>query len=578
MSENAKLFEMGVEAQLAAERPASGSAGLSEAARQVDIIHVSLVGMTLIVLILLAAVALPVFDFAPVTNKASFAIVCAATFAGIGYLYYLNYGVHSLVSNQARLTEVLVNSLGQGFLAFGPDGKCENVYSQACVDLLQSVPAGRHIMDVLRVPEEGRADFQEWLDVLFMPDHALGFQDVVNFLPHFFAHSGDRRIALMYRPIYSKPTVLDRVVLIATDQTDEFAAQELARQRQEYADMICRIFRERNQFMATIAHVRRFIEESALPIRRDEASGLLRMLHTLKAAVKHFHFNELADTVHMLESELRSETVTSDAQFMEILQAGRRRVEDGLKAVFASTKDLIGVDYEQNGNVHEVSEEALYSFALLMSVSGISRDVIDHYLRFIVAVPAQDCFRQFERELIDLAEFTGKQIKPMRFTGSNPPVLTRILHPLIFSLTHVARNIIDHGIEPAVTRLAHNKDPAGQITIHTDVETDARSGGQNLLITITDDGGGIDPARVRAKLAATAPDDTWRSQDDHAVIQNIFSWGFSTRDTVSDLSGRGVGMEAVEREVKALGGSIEVFSELFRGTRFEIRVPYTLQV
>jgi two-component system chemotaxis sensor kinase CheA len=496
----------------------------------------------------------------------------------MGYLYYMNYAVHKIMGDHARLTEVLVNSLGQGFLSFGSDGMCDSVYSQACGDLLQIVPAGKNIMDVLHVPAEGRSDFKDWLDVLFMPNHALGFYDVVNFLPQFYAHSADRRISLMYRPIYSKSGALLRVVLIATDQTEEYAAQELAKQRQDYADMICRIFRERNQFLATITHVRKFIEEAGHPTMRKDADSLLRLLHTLKAAVKHFHLNALGDVVHSLESELRNENITSDERFMEVLTSGRNRVDIELTAVLDQIKDLIGQDYERRGNMHEIEESALYSFALVMGVSGVPRDIVDHYLRFIVAVPVNDCFRQFDRELIDLAEITGKQVKPVRYTGSNPPVLTRSLHAMIFSLTHVCRNIVDHGIEPAVTRISHGKEPAGQVTIHTDIIRHGDGDKQSLLIIIGDDGAGVDPARVRSKLSVTAPDGNWRDQDDHAVIQNIFSWGFSTRDTVTDLSGRGVGMEAVEREIKDLGGTIEVFSELHHGTRFEIRVPYTLDV
>jgi two-component system chemotaxis sensor kinase CheA len=342
--------------------------------------------------------------------------------------------------------------------------------------------------------------------------------------------------------------------------------------------MICRISRERNQFLATISHVRRFVEESSLPVKREESAGLLRLLHTLKAAVKHFHFNVLGETVHLLESELRSEEITSDEKFMEVLARGGKKIDSDLKDMLETIKDLIGQDYDRRGNTHEVEESALYSFALLMSTSGISHEIIDHYLRFIVAVPIVDCFRQFDREVMDLAEFTGKQIKPVRYTGSNPPVLTRTLHPMIFSLTHIARNIIDHGIEANVVRLAHGKDPSGQITIHTDIKTSPDGSKQWLFIAVSDDGGGIDPARVRTKLAVTSPGGSWREQDDHEVIQNIFSWGFSTRDSVSDLSGRGVGMEVVEREVKALGGTIEVFSELFKETRFEIRIPYMLHI
>jgi two-component system chemotaxis sensor kinase CheA len=578
------MSDINVSSAMAAEAealPSQGTAELSsltDATRQGEMLHVSLVGMTTIVVVLLIAVALPVLGFHPVTSKGSFAVIIGAVALGMGYLYYLNFAVHKIVGEHGRLTEVLVNSLGQGFLSFGPDGVCDRVYSQACLELLEAAPGGKNIIEVLHVPPEQHADLKDWLDVLFMPNHALGFQDVVNFMPQFFPHSGGRRINVVYRPIYTKPGVLLRVVLIATDQTEEYAAQELAIQRQDYADMICRIFRERNQFLATITHVRKFIEESSVPTTRENSSSLLRLLHTLKAAVKHFHLNQLGQTVHNLESELRSETMVTDELFMTALAEGRRRVEDGLNDVLERIKDLIGQDYERRGNMHEIEESSLYSFALVMGVANVDHDVVDHYLRFIVAVPVQDCFRQFERELLDLSEITGKQVKQIRYTGSNPPVLTRPLHAMFFSFTHICRNIIDHGIEPAVTRISRGKDPAGQISIHTDVLSDEDGVRQWLLLVIGDDGGGIDPSRVRSKLSVTAPEGVWRTQDDHAVIQNIFSWGFSTRDIVTDMSGRGVGMEAVEREVHDLGGTIEVFSELFRETRFEIKVPYTLEV
>ena len=578
MSETKDLFVAAAEAKAREGSIAPSRFALTEATRRVDILHTSLMGITAIVAVLLTALALPVFGYPPVTLKGSFFTISAATFGGLVYLYYLNYMVHRLVSDHARLTEVLVNSLGQGFLSFGMDGVCDGVYSQACLDLLQAVPAGKNIMDVLRVPEEGRGDFKEWLEVLFVPNHALGFQDVVNFLPQFFPHPEGRRISLLYRPIHGKQGVLLRVVLIATDQTEEYEAQQLAVHRQNYADMIFRIFRERNQFLATVSHMRKFLEESAIPVTRENSASLLRMLHTLKAAVKHFNLTSLGNTVHKLESELRSDSIKTDDEFMAAMAAGRRQINLDLNDVLDVIKDLIGHDYENKGNIHEIEESSLYSFALVMNVAGVRDDVIDHYLKCIVAVPVQECLRQVDRELADLAEFTGKQLKPVQYSGSNPPVLMRKLNPLMFSLTHICRNIIDHGIEPAVTRIARGKDPIGQVFIHTDLLQDDDGVRQWLLISIGDDGGGIDPERVRTKLAALNAGGEWRTMDDHAVIQNIFSWGFSTRDTVSELSGRGVGLEVVWREVKGLGGTIEVFSELHKGTRFEIRVPYAIEV
>lgn len=555
----------------------AGKDARSEATRHVDIIHTSLAGMTAIVLVLLFAVALPVFDMAPVTHKAEFAVMVAAALAGIGYLYYMNYRVHQHVSNQARLTEVLVNSLGQGFFSFNHEGLCGRVYSQACLDLLESVPAAKDIKDVLHIPEIEHADFKDWMDILFMPNHALGFDDVVKFLPQFFAHSQGRRISLVYRPIRGKSEELTNVVVIATDQTEEFEAQKMAQNQQNYAEMICRIFKERNQFLATITHLRKFIEAANRPVKREDASTLLRLLHTLKAAVKHFHLDDLGEVVHKHETLLRSETITSDQDFQNYLDAARDEIEKGLAAVLDQVRDLIGQDYEGRGNMHEVEELALYEFAREMKSRNADPVLVRHFLSRIAAVPANECFRQFDRELHDLAEINGKQVKPVRYTGSNPRILTQPVHEFLFSLTHICRNIIDHGIEPPVTRLARGKDPAGQVSIHSDVIVDGDQS-EWLQIIISDDGNGVDPSRVRAKLATIDPQGPWRHEDDQAVIQHIFSWGFSTRDNVTDLSGHGVGMEAVEREVKILCGSIKVYSELYRGTRFDIRIPHIMDL
>jgi two-component system chemotaxis sensor kinase CheA len=567
---------------LAVENPSpldslAGQAAVSEATRPVSVIHISLAGMSAIVLVLIGALGLPVFGLTPVYHPLPFLIIIATTLGGMAYLYYLNYRIHLLVRNQARLTEVLVNSLGQGFLSFNQAGICGAVYSHACLELLETVPANAPIEDVLQIPEAGRSDFRDWMDILFMPGHALGFDDVTKFLPQFFPHSHGRKIHLAYKPIHDKNHMLSNVVVIATDQTEEFEAQVRAEQQQSYAEMICRIFKERNQFMATITHIRKFLEAANTQATREDTAALLRLLHTLKAAVKYFHLEELGRVIHEHETHLRSEAIDSDEEFQRRLQIARKDVEVGLLAVLDQVRDLIGQDYEGNGTMHEVQEEALFEFAEAMEKRHADPALIRLFLNTIAAIPANQCFRQFDRELIDLAEITGKQLKPVRYTGTNPRVVVQPIQEFLFSLTHIGRNIIDHGIEPAVTRLARGKDPAGQVSIHTDVVKDSDHK-EWLHIIISDDGNGIDPARIRTKLAAVNPQGDWRQEDDQAIIQHIFSWGFSTRENVTDLSGQGVGMEAVEREVKLLGGDIKVESELYHGTKLSIRVPYILDL
>lgn len=555
------------------------NAALTEAVRNVDVVHTSLAGMTGIVLMLLFALGLPVFGYKAITLPFAFAVMAAASFIGIVGLYVLNFRVHREVTDQSRITEVLVNSLGQAFLFFDEKGLCGPVYSQACLDLLETVPAGKSIMEVLRIPEDEQDDFMDWLDVLYQPDHALSFDDVVRFLPSLFPHQAQRHVVLVYRPILDDDGKLLRVVLIATDQTEEHSAKQLAERQQNFAEMICRIYKDRNQFQSTLAHVRDFIKLTGRKDNTLEASAeILREAHTLKAGVKQFNLMDFGDLLHRSETDLRDPAIKTDEEFRERLITVRQNVEDALHGVTEEVSALIGTEYEWRGNVREIGEDDIYDFACTMKDAAVDPVVLEKYLQSIAAVPIRECFYSFERELRELAAIMDKQVKPVLFKGTNPRVLTRPIQDFLFSLTHICRNIVDHGIEPPVTRMARGKDAAGLITIECDVTEGQAGEGPWLNVTISDDGNGIDPSRVRAKLYSMDPEGEWRFEDDRTVIQRVFSWDFTTKEEVTDISGRGVGMEAVDLCVKKLGGSIHVDSLLYKGTTFVLRVPYQMDL
>lgn len=555
------------------------NAALTDAVRKVDIVHTSLAGMTGIVFMLLIALAMPVFGFHAVTMPLAFAVMATASIIGIIGLYILNFRVHKDVTEQSRITEVLVNSLGQGFLFFDRSGFCGPVYSQACLDLLETVPSNKNIAEVLKVPDAEQEDFMDWVDVLYQPDHALSFEDVVRFLPSLYMHSAQRRIALVYRPILDAQNKLLRIVLIATDQTEEHAAKQMAEHQQNYAEMICRIYKDRNQFQSTLAYLREFIDKTGnKEATLADSSDIFRDAHTLKAAVKQFNLVEFAKLLHECENVLRDPTIETDEGFRTQLIGVNQKVTDALHGLTEEVSALIGTEYEWRGNMREIGEDDIYDFAKLMEKENVSHDILEQYLSSIAAVPIRECFYSFERELRELAIMMDKQIKPVLFKGTNPRVLTRPIQDFLFSLTHICRNIVDHGIEPPVTRMARGKDAAGLITISCDIEKDAEDGKRWLAISISDDGNGIDPSRVRAKLYSMDPEGDWRFEDDKTVIQRVFSWDFTTKDEVTDISGRGVGMEAVDLCVKNLGGTITVGSELYKGTKFELRVPYLIDL
>jgi two-component system chemotaxis sensor kinase CheA len=141
-------------------------------------------------------------------------------------------------------------------------------------------------------------------------------------------------------------------------------------------------------------------------------------------------------------------------------------------------------------------------------------------------------------------------------------------------LNHLVRNCIDHGIEPADVRLGHGKPEVATVRLA------ASHRGNNVFIVVEDDGGGIDTGRVRqiAVARGVVAADVAETLGERELIELIFQPGFSTAAKVSDISGRGVGMDIVRTRIEALNGTVEVDSVRGRGTRFTIRLPLTLTI
>jgi two-component system chemotaxis sensor kinase CheA len=189
----------------------------------------------------------------------------------------------------------------------------------------------------------------------------------------------------------------------------------------------------------------------------------------------------------------------------------------------------------------------------------------------IRAQPVKSVFSRMPRLVRELATKTGKKIR-LETIGENTEIDKTVIEQLSDPLTHMIRNSADHGIESQAVRTAAGKPETGTIRIS------AEQAGGNILIIVEDDGAGINRERVLALArdkGIVAPD---VAPTDEQIDQLIFAPGFSTAETVSDLSGRGVGMDVVLSNIKKIGGSVHVRSWTGRGTRMTLRLPLTLAV
>jgi len=186
-------------------------------------------------------------------------------------------------------------------------------------------------------------------------------------------------------------------------------------------------------------------------------------------------------------------------------------------------------------------------------------------------VPVGTLFGRFRRLIHDLARDTGKTIE-LTTDGEATEVDKTVIERLADPLVHLVRNAVDHGLESPEQRRAIGKPDAGQVRLA------ARQSGGEVIISIGDDGRGIDRARVRERGEAQGLIAAGAQLSDQELLQIIFQPGFSTAQTVTNLSGRGVGMDVVKRTIDALRGSIDISSRPGNGSEVSLRIPLTLAI
>jgi two-component system chemotaxis sensor kinase CheA len=186
-------------------------------------------------------------------------------------------------------------------------------------------------------------------------------------------------------------------------------------------------------------------------------------------------------------------------------------------------------------------------------------------------LPVGTLFQRYSRTVYDIAQATGKQIR-LETDGEETEIDKGMLELLGDPLTHLIRNAADHGIESPEVRQATGKPAEGQISLNAF----HRSG--RIVIEISDDGAGIDTERVRQKAIERGLIGADAQMNEEQLRNLLFEPGFSTRDEVSDLSGRGVGMDVVLRNVQQLNGSVALTSEKGHGATATIELPLTLAI
>jgi two-component system chemotaxis sensor kinase CheA len=242
-----------------------------------------------------------------------------------------------------------------------------------------------------------------------------------------------------------------------------------------------------------------------------------------------------------------------------------------LDNLMSGVSDMVLARNEVSRQLRKVSSNADLdvSFARLSSTVAELRDAVgmmrmQHIDKLFSALP---------RLVRDIAIELGKEIE-LRIDGGEVEVDREMVEALRDPLTHILRNAADHGIESTDERRVAGKDPVGHIRVS------ARQSGNQIIIEIADDGRGInvDKLGIRAIAANVATVGEWQAMSPRARLDTIFTPGLSTADSVTSISGRGVGMDVVRNNLQAIGGTIELENHEGHGLKITLRLPLTLSI
>ncbi len=474
-----------------------------------------------------------------------------------------------LVSLNNSVTAML-ESLGPALLFFDINGVCSDTSSDSCITLLETEPAGRNIANILKLDKTKKDKFLSLIAFAFSNKSAMGFEDIFGMAPGKYKHSLGKTVHLEYRPIYNIDQELENILVIAIDKTDEEMAKNIIEEKRIYSEKIIRLVHSKDDYTQILQQFHAYFLNDYNEEYKNETSlvSIKQNIHTLKGLVGSFSLYDLLNIIHDIEDRLRIEDADTEKAKVIIsdqVTAIKKLFEEEIQF----SNDILGYNVLEKGVMLNVSYDHLFEFHNLL-LNNNDVEAADNFYNNFLMIPIFDIMEFLDFHLQETAKLVDKKINPCVFEGENIPFPVRKYDELLFSFVHFIRNAADHGFEPTQIRLDKQKPEAG--TLRISVSIVEKEGQDWLNINFSDDGRGIDVGVIKEKLKSKGIDTDLMSDED--VMLTIFEDSMSSKQEVSTLSGRGVGLSAIKQKVEEQDGLIKVSSSLGQGTSFQVSFPF----
>lgn len=480
------------------------------------------------------------------------------------------------IRRTSKLLHAMLDSLGQGFIVIDSDGKCSDIYTKSCLDMLEVDPKGKHLAEILSLKDSKAEEINLWLNTLFQ--ESLPFDSLKELGPMNFAHSKSREIFLDFYPIRAEDNSIQNIVMVATDKTSELKAQAEMEREKKYSQMILKLVKNREQFTQFLSQLEPKINVLVKFTKAEDKDfsvpKILRFLHTIEGEAGMFNIEVIREYARRAQ------------QVLEPLKTGWAEDFESIRGEFNVEVAKMAYGFEnfirKNSKTFrslgvfgvrkiEVDESRLNIFFEQLKQSNVPKPILDQFLSDFIYQPVRYYLSHYEDLVKSVAGKQGKEIPNVEFVDCDIKVDGRRFNKVFNSLVHVFRNAVDHGIEPPEERLSLGKPMAGTVSIECSTFFMDK---KYLQIAVRDDGRGIDADLIKNKLDQKGFDVNYSAMSDYDLTQSLFMPGFSSMDEIGEFSGRGIGMDAVKKEVEAIGGEVSFKSLPGAGSTLTIVIPF----
>ncbi len=532
----------------------------------------------------------------------------------VTFLHDISADIH--LQNANREIIDILDNIKQSIFTVTPDLAIAPQYSKHVHDVFGDVPVGgaglAELMFPLPAQQAKRQALEDWARLAFAQPH-LPWEIVAQLVDHDveYVHpdtSQKRHLVVQYEPIRSVDAIT-RIMVLTEDITEKDALKaEIEKKSRENEDNLEQIseligvdpelfdhfLREAANLVDRMRDEIRALATVSPADRRAGVDGIFRQIHTLKGNAATFKLKLIATRAHWVEDlfagvrdgtrELTDAVVGElDEKLVELQglveRAGAlrdrvlKRPEPSRDLGRTRDKDrpvTLPIDATRLANLRRRCAELARGDAATLSAGDVMPLLAA--IRSLTHVPFVKLAPRLRRILTDLSSHLDKQVAPLVIDGADGFELdAEVLNVLGDPLIHILRNSLDHGIEPTVEeRVARGKPAVATVAVR--VRRDVPGW---VHIDVEDDGRGVDVDRVLAKAVASGliADAERARLSFEQTIDLVFAPGFSTAEAVTDVSGRGVGMDVVRTDVTRLGGSVTMTSEPGRGSRIRLAIP-----